>query len=287
MACASSPAGANASAGAAPVVAPRILGGRPAPLAEATVALRDDAGRLVCSGVLVAPRAVLTAAHCLPLPGDGSPAPRDVCFGPRVDACTSAIRVSGYALHPAWDPLFFRGDLAVVALAGDAPVAPVALADHAIAPGADVEIVGYGRREADASTSSGEKRVGLARIDAVEDGRVVHGEASCNGDSGGPVFATSDPSRVAAITSSGPPGCRARGKATLVAPSHAWITGRIDAIEGENDAPGACAASPVAHGRGSEGGAGALLAVACAIGARLTSRRAAQPRARRPSPSEG
>jgi secreted trypsin-like serine protease len=237
------------------------------------VALRDDAGRLVCSGVVVAPRAILTAAHCLPLPDDStSPGPADVCFGPRIDACSKTIAVTGWELHPDWEPITFRADLAIVALAEDAPVPSLAIEPRFVTAGDDLEIVGYGRTDARSPASSGEKRVTITRVTAIEQGRAVHGEAACNGDSGGPLFARG---RVAAITSSGPPGCVDLGRATILAPHAGWID-----HASTPKSPG-CSASPR-----TSAAPFAVVFAALAIGAtrRLRSAPCFRPdRARRPS----
>lgn len=199
------------------------------------MALRDANGRLICSGVLVSPRVVLTAAHCLPLPdGDDSPGPSDVCFGPRSDACSTAVRAAAFETHPAWDPLTFHADLGVVVLEEPARVTPVELpteSDGGIAVGGELEVIGYGRSDAASRASAGERRAGLTRVTELdEDGRVVHGEIACNGDSGGPLFAPST-SHVVAVTSSGPTGCRDFGRATPLAPHASWLAERIATSE--------------------------------------------------------
>lgn len=269
-------------------VTPRVLGGRPAPAAEArvdaTVAIRSQTGALVCTGVLVAPRIVLTAAHCLPLPsGDDSPPPRDVCFGPRADACTTTRPIIAHHLHPEWDPFTFRADLAVLVLSENAPSSAVRLPGENAARverDAELEVIGYGRTDASSFESSGEKRAGSTRVTEIDEkGRIVHGEIACNGDSGGPLFATTSPDVLVAITSSGPVGCKTFGRATPVLAHRAWIEAEITASEAEEAAGEGCSIG-ARPGRGTcfSSPLVALAALSALAWARSGSRRVARHR---------
>lgn len=253
-------------------VAPQILGGRPAPSAEGTVALRNGAGSLACSGVLVGARAVLTAAHCFPLPdADASLFPHDACFGPDVRTCTP-VRVIGHEIHPRWDVLSFTfdDDLAVVFLESDAPATPVALSERAPVPGEEIEIFGYGRTDAVAKESAGEKHGVVVSVLAIADGRVVHGEGACKGDSGGPLFAPTEPGAVVAITSSGPAGCRDSGRATLVGPHVDFIRSALVKSVPPATGAAACASSPRRSRSRGEHVAIGVIAAALAFGRRRT-----------------
>ena len=101
-----------------------------------------------CSGVLVAPRAVLTAGHCVRTPQFGRHRVREVRIGNN-RARTVTKAVTRVRIHPGYDPDEpQRGnDLAVIVLQKAVTSrAPVALGKVADEPpqGAQVEIVGYG-----------------------------------------------------------------------------------------------------------------------------------------------
>jgi len=220
-------------------------------LASSTVALRDGAGHLMCSGVVVAPRAVLTAAHCFPPPGDIDDedlGPREVCFGPKSNDC-HPIPIARYAIHPNYSIAGLANDLAIAFLAEDAPVTPAELSPAEIHPGEILEAVGYGRTVADDPASAGNEHATPLTALRFERGKLVHDEGTCTGDSGGPLLVDG---AVAAITSSGEPGCVGEGTATPILPARAWLDAEL--------APKPAASCATAPGRARSGSL-ALLAV--------------------------
>ncbi|WP_428269296.1 S1 family peptidase [Haliangium sp.] len=212
----------------------RIVGGEASAGDAATVAIGarrvgcGDALVVRCTGVLVAPRVVLTAAHCVADPRLG--ADLEVLFGAGVDDPDARFdRVVEIALHPdyradAGAEEAAGADLAALILAREAEVEPALVnpssLDGAVV-GAEVRVVGFGQPSS-TDTATGHKRAGTARISAV-DADTVRIEAApamtCRGDSGGPTLARLDGDAVESVvgvTSRGDPGCAEYGLATRV-----------------------------------------------------------------------
>jgi transmembrane serine protease 9 len=182
-------------------VLPRILDGTPTtghPEVGA-VGLRDEEGDLsLCSGTLIAPTVVLTAAHCL-VGQDRA----GVVFFPE-DGSQLQMLTTGFVMHPD-----YRGrthaDIGLVFLSSPAGgILPARLAERR-PRNRHAEIVGFG---ADASGPVLVKRVGTVKVMrrcprrgrrrvGLLPGELVDsicfkpkpgGNDTCAGDSGGPMF---------------------------------------------------------------------------------------------------
>nr|WP_255217186.1 trypsin-like serine protease [Myxococcus sp. AM010] len=195
-----------------------VVGGAPEPGFPSVAAIvpvspfcgePDEAARVLCTGTLVAPRVVLTAAHCV----ENAEAPRvfSVVFAAETARASAAerVRVVEGRLHPAWRPGV--NDVGVLILASDAPVAPLAWEARAFPSdgvGRLARVVGFG---VDGAGGAGLRRGGLSRVTSVEAGMFSIEAApamSCGGDSGGPVFIEQDGyERLVGVTSFGDLNC--------------------------------------------------------------------------------
>jgi hypothetical protein len=217
-----------------------VVGGGPAERAvgETLVMVLAEGGG-ACSGVVIAPRAVLTAGHCLPR------GKQIRIYAPAPDAPRSAphlIAPSATAVHPGYVPNAIGTrhrsiDLALIRLpeALPAPFAPAVLATApAPSAGEAVAIAGDGLAEEGVASSSGKPRsVSLPVVEPFGRGEILlwaapasgAGAGACEGDSGGAMLGT-EGSLVAVIAFAEGQGRARCGKLTqgvLVAPQRAFI----------------------------------------------------------------
>jgi secreted trypsin-like serine protease len=147
----------------------------------------SDAFTVSCSGTLLAPQVVLTAAHCVP-PGDMP----DVHVGAPVGT-GQFIAVSAAIRHPSFDDTTHAYDLAILQLAEPASVSPLALPTATLDAsfvGATARIVGFGV-DAPGAIADGQRRQGtmqIASVGATTFDAMPSPSNTCGGDSGGPVF---------------------------------------------------------------------------------------------------
>ena len=229
-----------------------IYGGTPTAKGEFDQVVAITVGSFLCTGTVVAPRLVLTAAHCLD--GLASPAPIDVFYGPEV-LVGSSVGATDFGVHPDFcgrdssctEDIYDLGYIVLEANFVLPSYTPIVATqedwDAAIREGGTVTLVGYG--EAD-NAAPGEDSLGVKRkVDVEITGQTPaglefiaggDGKDTCEGDSGGPAFVTlPDGSlRLAGILSRGTVPCGKGGVYGVPYAAACWIrdeTG-VDLLDG-------------------------------------------------------
>jgi hypothetical protein len=212
-----------------------ITNSEPDTTADSVVALLfDDA--LTCTGSVIAPEVVLTAAHCLYSPVS-APLP-DVVVGWPL-AMGQRFSATRQWTHPLFDPVTHANDIALVVTSRPLPVPALSMMRASLGDvrGDAVTLVGFGLVSASSKSLSG-RHEGSALVASVAATTLtLHGDPSlpCNGDSGGPVILNVDGSaRIVAIISYGDEKCRDYAVATRV---DAYATSFLDSFTSAGTVP--------------------------------------------------
>ena len=171
------------------------MGGASDAVDDAVVSIEttpDAAISELCTGVVVAPRVVLTAGHCA---AHQDAATLVVGVGFIANRPTRTVAVASTRVLPS-----FTGDsaidgpagrdLGVILLAEDVGVAPVAIAP-APSVGSVAQLVGFGQSSVTNLDTRGTRRSGAVNIAGVCSTLLEFGDATvnaCHGDSGGPLL---------------------------------------------------------------------------------------------------
>jgi len=213
-----------------------IVGGAPdqGPLSRATLMVLSSKGGM-CSAIVVAPDAVLTAAHCMTGASDHRVHFRDEGGQPVL------IVPKAEAVHPGYDAKAIEArrrsiDLALVRLPEPLPARfRTASLSAAAAPGGSALAVGgYGlEREGDAASTGTFRTARLGVVEPYGPSRILvwakgpqGGVGLCDGDSGGPVTRDGDAAVFAVATwATGAKGrsCGEYSQGVLLGPQRAWI----------------------------------------------------------------
>lgn len=199
-----------------------------------------QSGGSLCTGEVVSPHVVLTAAHCAGGEAPSVTSTFHVYLGDDFASATTAdlLPVAEAHFHPAFDPgdLAAGNDVGVLITRSPLPstIAPLAYNHASMDDGFDgrsVRFVGYGLDDAAAQTGGGLKRSTTTTL-TDHTALLLHfadaTHETCNGDSGGPAFMTIDgQERIVGLTSYGDVACAAGGYDTRVDALAAWIDGWV------------------------------------------------------------
>lgn len=217
--------------------AQQIIDGDPAIPADYPATGVITAGkRMRCTGTLIAPDVVLTAAHCaVPAVFGYVSFSLDPFLG---DGVTGDVRALVMHQHPDFNPgteyidlARPRHDIGIIILEApiEVPAVEQITAAAPLAAGAPLDLVGYGRTHY-AVNSPGEKRTAHVNVDqlaAREFATMPDGPQPCLGDSGGPLFDGSGEGRAVVGVVSRAVGattfCDTGAIITRTEPYAAWI----------------------------------------------------------------
>ena len=215
-----------------------IAGREGGPAANSTVMVLNARGG-VCSGIVLAPRTILTAAHCVAGGTDIRVHWKDGGAAPVLIAPASVT------LHPGYDGQAIAArrrsiDMALLRMASPLPqrFTPATLFDGELPrAGSRITLAGYGvSREGEAETTGTYRSAALTAVEPYGPGKLLlwaqdakaagkSGAGACQGDSGGPMV--SDSALIVAVSSwsTGPAGrrCGLLSQGVLVAPQRSWI----------------------------------------------------------------
>lgn len=174
--------------------------------------IKNQTKLATCSGTLINPTDVLTAAHCFPTSSD-------LVLSSTVHVGGTTIAASAYITHPGFSERkvgFVGGsalfnDVAILRMVESTTVPPLPLyTSSSVQSGQIIDIFGYGY---DAAQELGVLRSGQMKIDEVTTDHIVapydgEGSDTCYGDSGGPAILVDGTKKgIVGITSSGVNEC--------------------------------------------------------------------------------
>jgi V8-like Glu-specific endopeptidase len=189
---------------------------------QAVVALTSN-GRFFCSGTVIAPETILSAAHCLTLGGGGA---YDVHPEGSADLWSGGVRVVRKYRHPEYDSGTFAHDVAIFRLAAPlSGVTPLPLHRDSFRDadlGHEVRHIGFIKTRESWARSEVRSRIRSMAEFHVESGE--KGAQTCAGYSGGPLLIEQGSAEhVAGIVSYGDEACVEQSFDTRIDVELPWI----------------------------------------------------------------
>ena len=302
-----------------------IVGGKVASITEfpslAFIEAADKENRFACTGSVIAPRVILTAAHCVEdLQGKGGFTPARnyaVATGatnPFQAEKENVSRIVATHVFPGFDPGNLHGDAAILVLDKASTAPPIAIATSADSAlyegGATVQLAGWGLMRGDAGAAPRRLRSAptvlqapsfcqrktkafyrpyspAAQMCTLEPAAKATG--GCYGDSGGPAIAQRPDGTLVevGITSTGGPMCNPKLPNVLTRTDaiSEWALQWVAAVETGTPPPVVDPSAPLPPLSTESGREFALFRLAAAFGERFTESRTGNIKCKRLGPS--
>jgi V8-like Glu-specific endopeptidase len=210
--------------------------------------VEDGAQAFVCTASVIAPKVLLTAAHCVSSDLHSASAKYSAYLRADLGQVQPGDLRPAAEVHaqPSWDinNLPAGHDLGVVILRDAVTVTPLPLRRSPLASsdvGQTLRLVGYGASDGTTLAGIGIKRQTTTGLDAFDDATLTYQDPThltCNGDSGGPALLSRDGvEEIAGVTSYGDQKCKQFGVDSRVDADLAFIDGYVSQADASTSAP--------------------------------------------------
>jgi MYXO-CTERM domain-containing protein len=215
----------------------------------------------LCTGEVISPHVVLTAAHCVSPDEVGAGAQFIVFTGSDFNqqpAQNQVLNVKETHPNPTWSSQNLQAghDVGIVILQNPTTITPLPYMKTALPQtmtGQQVRFVGYGLDNAAAQSGAGVKRQTTTTLSDFNNVLLHFTDGThetCNGDSGGPAFMqVNGVETIVGVTSFGDVNCAAGGYDTRIDAEQTFINGYVQQFD-----PGMTTTTPPNNGGNGTGG---------------------------------